>query len=695
MNRIFIYLFPLLTLTACSDDEGLFTGNDFDWNIEIPAPHPNEVIDKEVFQLFNLDHPGLEKAKEYYEKEEYYYGAQQLLEYYRVRTAIENPNVSLIHVQATDADRSKADYALDDYRFFVNNYYEDADAGKPYSLKKNGTIDWGFKPEGADDEYQKQLHRHQWFVPQAKTYRATKNEKYIESWIAVYSDWLKQNPMPQEGTNTTSWWQLQVAERVYGQIELFDYYKHSVHFTPQWFSTFMVHFAAHADFLVKYPYSGGNILVSQATSLAFAGVLFPELKNAETWMNTGYKILGEEVRTQFLEDGMHMELDLSYHISAIADFYDVMKLAEANQVTSRLPADFKESLRKASELVMHFTFPNFFNSRLSGQCVPGFNDTRQASWTRSVLTRNFKRYVEMFPDNHELLYMATAGQQGSRPDTDPKVFDKSGYYVLRTGWEPICTMLIHSNNYDYSDSPLRLWSHNQPDNGTFELYHNGRNFFPDTGVYAYYESGGSNDDRRWFRQTSVHNTLTLDQADITTAKGKLLKSSTEGNVQAIVTENPGYANLKHRRYIFLVDQKFVVLVDEGIGNAAGTINLNFNLCEDENKINASAYKGIRTDFADGNNIVTGSFGNKDITFSTFTGKVSYVLTSATERKAYRVNMEKAAHETARFITVICPVQGSTAATTLSASFRNETYNESGVSLEITIDGVVYDIEYHL
>ena len=52
--------------------------------------------------------------------------------------------------------------------------------------------------------------------------------------------------------------------------------------------------------------------------------------------------------------------------------------------------------------------------------------------------------------------------------------------------------MILSNNYLNNGDPKNSpWSHNQPDNGTFELYHNGRNFFPDSGVCEYYSYSGS------------------------------------------------------------------------------------------------------------------------------------------------------------------------------------------------------------
>lgn len=694
-KRLFIYLLGLIMFTACSDDDIVYTGGD-GGDIDLPQPEPNSAINEKLFEVINLDYPGLEKAKEYYEADQHYFAAKAILDYYRMRTSVVNPNLSLVNVTANESDHSKANYALDDYRFFVNNYYEDAGKQQPYSLKDGGAINWDFKPEGADDEYQKQLHRHQWFIPQAKVYRVTGKKEHIESWIAVYTDWLKVNADKTPPVlNQTTWWQLQVATRLYDQVELFEYYKNATQFTPQWFSTFMVYFAEHADFLVEHPYSDGNILVSQANALAFAGVLYPEFKNAETWMNTGYTILGQEVKTQFLEDGMHFELDFSYHISAIGDFYESMKLADANNLSGKLPADFKESLRKAAEVVMHFTYPGFFDTKFSGYLVPGFNDTRQTSWTRSVLTKNFNRHIEMFPDHQELIYMANGGKQGTRPGIEPVSFGKGGYHVLRNGWEPSSTMLIHSNNYDYNANPLQVWSHNQPDNGTFELYHNGRNFFPDTGVFAY--SGGDNKDRKEYRQTKLHNTLTLDDKNITTAKGTLLKNSTETYGDVIVTENQGYEDLKHRRYIFFVDKEFFVLVDEGVGTGEGKVSLNFNLCEGSSSevVIDETDKGAHTAFADGNNMIIRSFSNRSISSEAFTGKVSYNVGLTAERPGYTVNMNKPTDKAARFITVIYPVQGSTDATDISASFKVGGYNEKSVSLEVLVNGRTYDLDYEL
>ena len=700
-NIFFICFCALFAFSGCADDDDdLLTGGNVDIDL-LPDAKPNDVVDPQVFEAINLNYPGLEKVKEFYEAGEHYYAANALLEYYRTRTNVTNPNLSLINVTISEAEQAKADYALVDYRFHVNNFYEDKETLKPYSVKQDGGINWEYSPKDASDEYQKQLHRHQWFIPQAKAYRVSGDEKYIQSWIEVYKNWIENNPKPTTGPNTTSWWQLQVSTRIGDQVQLLEYFKNSVNFTPEWLSTFLVEFAEQADFLVDYPYeSGGNILISQANALATAGTLMPEFKNAEKWMNTGYQILSEEVQNQIMSDGWHKEMSLHYHIGIVADFYEAMKLAEANQLSSKLPSDFTEPLRKAAEVVMYFTYPNYF-IKGSDNVVPMFND----SWsrTRNVLKNtNFKQYVEMFPDSEELKYMQTAGNggtaQGRTPNNDMKLFDQAGYYVLRNGWTPASTVMILSNNKsnDASNS-LSAYSHNQPDNGTFELYINERNFFPDSGVCAYESSDKTIQGyRNWHRKTMHHNTLTLDDRNCEKADGKLLQSETKGNVETLVFENQSYPNMRHRRAVFYVNKEFFVLVDEGIGSAAGSANLSFNLCRYESEVEYDANEmGAHTTFTD-NNIVVRTFTNETATFNEMEGRVAYVVKNDVfdKRKAYQIKINKLANKTARFITVIYPCK-KTEGQTIEAVFTDNGYSANGASIKVTINGIEYPLSYIL
>lgn len=57
--------------------------------------------------------------------------------------------------------------------------------------------------------------------------------------------------------------------------------------------------------------------------------------------------------------------------------------------------------------------------------------------------------------------------------------------------------------------------------------------------------------RNWFRQTQVHNTLTLDGRTIENTESVTKLWQPEGDVQMLVTENQHYKDLKHRRSVFL------------------------------------------------------------------------------------------------------------------------------------------------
>lgn len=65
--------------------------------------------------------------------------------------------------------------------------------------------------------------------------------------------------------------------------------------------------------------------------------------------------------------------------------------------------------------------------------------------------------------------------------------------------------------------------------------------------------------RNWFRRTSSHNTLTLDEKNLQTTQSVTKLWQPEGNEQILVTENPHYEGLKHRRSVFFVDHLILSL----------------------------------------------------------------------------------------------------------------------------------------
>lgn len=708
MKSIFlIYICALVAFTGCTDDDDeLSTGGNADINLR-PAPQPNDVINEKIFEVINLDYPGLEKVKEYYEANEYYYASYELLKYYRNRSDINNPNINLINPTITAFDQNVADQALT-HRFYVRNFKEKDENGKEvyYLFDKDNKIDWSYIPEAiTDQEFKSQTHRHQWMLPQAKAYRVSQNEQYLQSWMEVYSDWLQTFPCPEGAVNkdAVQWYGLQPAERVLDQIDILPYFIQSTRFTPEWLSTFLTAFAEGVECIRgNYFTDGSNIYVTQVQAVTSAGILMPEFKNSEAWLNEGSQKITEQIVSQFLEDGVQNELDPSYHIGVVAGFYNIYQIAQLNNKLSLFPSTYIEQLRKAARFVMDIIYPDY--------TIDNFNDTRSVSYTKNVLLRNLRQYSEMFPEDAEMKWMSTEGKQGTVPTSSAQIYSSAGYYMLRSGWGKNSTMMILKNN----DNSANKW-HCQPDNGTFGLYRNGRNFFPDAGVYSYGGTSESNAERNAFLATKNHNTMTALGATIAKdfMKGEFLKHEIKGNTQILVTQNQHKANLTHRRAVFFVDKKFFVLVDEGYGDGNGDkINLNFHLRTstanetEYDDLSASYQYGAHTTFADNNNMLIRTFAetNSDFSVSKVTSDVSNKLGERNEsRKGYQYTIRKPKTGAARFITVIYPFGATSELDNLniSAKFTDNsvedagTFHENGASVEVSIAGETYELSYTL
>lgn len=620
----------------------------------------NEGIDMRVFDVLDLDFSGLAKVKTAYDQSDYGLALDELLAYYRTRPHDRNPNVDLATTSASATEKKWADYAFKEegYRFYVKNFYDTSvGADVPYSYMNaaGDGIDWTLKHTGNQEQLY-QIHRHQWMVPQAKTYYTTKEEKYAENWMEVYGDWIQNVPKPEQGTDVTnhrSWRPLEAASRLIDQCALLEYYQDSPTITAEWLAEVLIRLDEHANHVMNNYSATSNHLITQAQAVTFAGMLFPELKNSAVWKQSGSEKLNSEVTAQYFADGWLKDGDLHYHIASIADFRLAMRVAQLNGDTSSFPPSYVEAMRKMTEVVMNMIYPEYK--------VPNMSDTRRdESWSKNVLIRNLKEYCQLFPDNQEMLWLATEGKEGTKPEAKFVTFPDAGYYVMRTGWTTNDMMMVLQNTPDQpidSKAPNYQW-HRQSDNNTFELWCKGRNFFPDSGCYTYGGTSASNADRSKYAATSAHNTLTLDNKNVWGEGrmfGEFTGASSGHTWQGLTLENPSYEGLTHRRTTYLVDDKFYVLLDEAIGNAAGTVNLHFHLIEgkDAEIVYDNAKNGCHTAFADNNNMLVRTFPSKECTFTEREGFVSYKTNESQARKSYQLDVTKTADEdVVRFVTVL-------------------------------------------
>ena len=395
----------------------------------------------------------------------------------------------------------------------------------------------------------------------------------------------------------------------------------------------------------------------------YAGVFFPEFKEAVSWRESGIKILNREIEKQVYEDGGQYELDLGYHAACIDIFQKALFMAESNGFHNEFPQSYIKTVENMIVFFLNLNFPDY--------TYPCFSDaSRNNTWDR------FRNWAKLFPDNKQIRYFATLGKEGKAPDNLSKGFLTSGFFTFRNGWDKDATIMM------IKAGPKGEW-HCQPDNGTFELWFNGKNLFPDSGSYVY---GGDKEVaklRNWFRQTAVHNTLTLNNKDLETTQSVTKQWKTDGDIQVLVTENPSYKELKHRRFIFFIDASYFVIVDEAIGTAQGTINLHYQLCD--GKVNVdSQNKKLATAYEGNSNVVLQCFANKEVKMEEEEGWYSTSYRHRTKRPAFAFNVEKTSEETVSYITVIYPVKDINKKVDISAKFQEKTRNS--VELEVKING---------
>lgn len=673
-------------------------------------------VDQTLFKLLNLDYQPLATVKSLYNAKKYKKAADELLFYFKSRKDVVNPEVTIPVINLNANSQRNADAALPegDYRFCIHSgmFYESYVGGlyTYYSFKgADGKIDWDFAPSKDVGTEWYQVSWHYWFNDLALAYSYTKDEKYFNAWRDQYSDWMEKFPCPSTGKKTYSnkvgssgykfWCELAMATRINYQAQLFYYFIPAAGFDFAWLTKFLSAFHETVTYSLNNLYytEKSNIRFAQYRSHCIAGLIFPEFKDAQTWMKTGANQVGGQFKISFLPDGCLEEFDMGYHTGEVNNYRLVYNAAKANDKLGYFGADYLTNLYNACKIVADYLYPNYLWET--------FNEGKQTQ--KSVTQRWMREYLEMYPDDGKFKYLATDRVQGTKPTTTLDLYKDSGYYMFRSSWEEKAMMLIYKNHYN----PGNMW-HSHLDNNNISFYKDGRIFLPSSGSYTYGDSKGGELDvaRAYHKAASNHNTITKNLQDIPTTNslGKFLKSSTSDDLDLVVGENPSYPDLTHRRAVWMVEKSFFVIADAVYGtNAGGTINLNFHLCRDTNGslgINAveiddyssaKAY-GAHTVFSDGNNVVFKSFSDTSDGFKGENG-TSYwsdKIDVRQTRKYYRVNVtKKDASSTPRFITVIYPCSDASKVS-ISAEFPNA-YSSKGETVKVTINGKTYNLSYSL
>jgi len=629
-------------------------------------------ITKESFQVINLNYLGLESVKKSYENGKYEQAAQALLNYYKLRNAKKEPDFSNAEAaidvkQALNkTTKATADSALK-HRFQPHKGYGFFDYGNDINWQN-----WPIK----DNEVRWQLHRVKWWTAMALTYYSNKDETYAKEWMLQFLDWAKKNPLGLSKDNDRfAWRPLEVSDRVQSLVPTFDIFIKSPNFDASFLMAFLNSYHQQANYLPPNYAEQGNHRLFEAQRVLFAGASFPEFKDAPAWRKSGIEVLNTEIKKQVYPDGMQFELSPVYHAASIDIFLKAYRSAQKANVANEFPETYKKTVENMVIAFASILFPDYN--------APMFGDSWMAE--KRARLKQFNAWLEAFPKNEAIRYFATEGREGRAPFFLSKGLTTAGFYSFRNAWKDPATIMV------VKASPPGEF-HAQPDNGTFELWKNGRNFMPDAGVYVYSGDAEIMKQREWYRQTRLHNTLTLDNKNMVITKAQLKQWKTSPILDQLTYVNPSYPELEHQRTVLFIDQQYFLIIDQAIGKATGKIGVHFHLKEDSKATKNDTQNSIQTNYADGNNLLIQYFGKDKASLSAEPSKVSYEYRKEMERPAFVFEKNKADGNTQTFVSVVYPFQGQKAPMISIKENAGNDFSKGQINLTITVNGKTKSIK---
>ena len=540
---------------------------------ELRSLDPNEILTK-----LDLSTPEL-KAVQAKQATDRAAALGELLAYYRKKYAVDEPAPS-----QTQAKHLTADGIVN--HVFQWGPYEPADYGRD--------MDWQSDPRG-DIEWVAAVYRFYWARDLANTYQATGDEKYARAFVELASDWIAKHPLEDRDIRHPvythwrgfPWLDIQTGIRADVICSVFPIMVHADSFTPEFLGVLL---ASLYDHQVKTEADPMGVVHNKAIfeQRGFVAVAstFPEFRDSHRWMELAMKRTRDNFLAQVTPDGVQREWSFGYNRAVLNDAIAMLRRMDAMGIS--VPDDYRERIHRMHDYIFAIATPE-----LAG---PMFGDASRSP-ARSGSRSAWPLYATLIEasdlwDNPK--YAARAKLNRDKlPGQTSYAFRDAGTYVFRDDWGP------EQIYFALHCPPKGISGHDQPDNGTFELCAFGRWLMPDSGFYTY---GHDAKGRAWHRQTSVHQTLTLNGATAKIA-GRQLLWHTSPEVEAVTVENASYENLVHRRTVWFVDKTFFVLLDEAIGTAEGTLDLHFQLAPGAMNLDA-AHHTATTSFDDANVLIS-------------------------------------------------------------------------------------------
>lgn len=612
----------------------------------------------DVLSLLDLEQPGLETVAEAAGEHDAF---SALLQHYRARFPLGAP-------VACDADTIKtADNVCD--HILQWGPYEAADYGPD--------PDWAWDPRG-DIEWVAAVYRFYWAAPLAEAYAATRDETYAAAFVELASDWIRKHRLEDwERTHHIythwkgfAWLDIQTGIRATSICSAFTRLVHAKAFTPEFLRVLLASLYDHQVKTMRIPMGiVHNKAVFEQRGFVNVAYHFREFRESREWMSLAMVRVNETFLAQTTADGVQREWSFGYHLGVLRDAVEIRGRMEEMGVA--VPAAFSERIRAMYDYIFWVATPDLGAPMFGDASRPFQASPERSTWPlydvlcgATDLLGDPKHRARAVLDRSEL------------PAKSSHAFPEAGMYVMRSDWGP---EQIHLGLHC---SPLGISGHDQPDNGTFELYAYGRWLMPDSGFYTY---GHDPEGRRWHRMTRVHQTLTLDDRD-TGIDGRHLLWDHQDDLTTVVVENQSYEHLVHRRTVWFVNRRFFVLLDEAIGDEAGVPALHVQFAPGEVSADPDERR-LHTCFKDANVLVAAQ-DDADWDLCEEEGWFAWAYGHRVPRTAFRFEQQGPAP--VAFLTVMVPYRGIEPPS-VQARLTGGAVGDDRRECEVTVSGEIWRV----
>ena len=441
----------------------------------------------EAFSMFDLNYPGMEALKAAVERGDWEAAAKALVAHFESRKEFQE-----ILNQPKPTNVAERDLAL--AQLAADMKIMDAE-GNVLSLGPNWNhLKW-WPTRGGVGLTREGIRKYL-----ALGYQVTSDSKYARAWNDMLKAVLKDLPSPIKAgvippdakgippinpggiAGGSMWSGLAIGARLAHEFYYYATFAKAPEFTWDVRAAFIFNLGDMADMLARQK-GAGNWATQMYNHLFYFATEFPEFARSKEYAQLAFNGLLENMRDTLMPDGPIGE-SAGYQMLVHKQYLDILDRADRFHMT--IPDDIKAKIERALEFHTYTVTPNWHR--------PAFGDAL-ADKPLELLMRGAERF-----GRQDMLWVATQGVKGRKPDITSIEFPYSKYYVMRSDWSPDALYMCIKNG--------RYTAHGHFDSLSFELHAYGNALIVDPGIYIY----GTPDAQRLI-STRSHSTVSVDGAD--------------------------------------------------------------------------------------------------------------------------------------------------------------------------------------